>query len=214
MSSVDITVDAKPDVFAHNIETIRRLTRTVRDVRSSYEQSLLVLERAKVRAKTNDQTKQLTKSSIMVGLGETDDEVVEAMRDLRGVGVDVVTIGQYLRPTPKHHEVVRFVHPDTFAMYEKEALSMGFSYAASGPLVRSSYRAAEVFLRSLLRTEGKVDEASAELNDAAVKAELEERLFVAKREAARVSLALGVPAGALEEKANPTLVPASSLVRR
>ena len=210
LSAVDTVVDARPDVFAHNVETIRRLTRTVRDVRSSYEQSLAVLERAKARARAKGIEGQLTKSSIMVGVGETDDEVVETLRDLRGAGVDVVTIGQYLRPTPKHHEVLRFVPPETFAHYEQEALAMGFLYAASGPLVRSSYRAAEVFLRSLLRDKG------GEGGD--VQAELDARLDVARREAARVSMELGAsPSGeiSLGTKAESAgLVPAASLVRR
>ncbi|MDI1481559.1 lipoyl synthase [Polyangium sp. y55x31] len=214
LSAVDTVVDARPDVFAHNVETIRRLTRTVRDVRSSYDQSLAVLERAKARARAQGIEGQLTKSSIMVGVGETDDEVVETMRDLRGVGVDVVTIGQYLRPTPKHHEVLRFVPPETFARYEEEALAMGFLYAASGPLVRSSYRAAEVFLRSLLRGKG------GEGGD--VQAELDARLDVARREAARVALELGspssveVPLGASISARSEAagLVPAASLVRR
>jgi len=216
LSSVDTVVDAKPDVFAHNIETIDRLTRTVRDVRSSYEQSLKVLERAKKRASSIGFSGQLTKSSLMVGVGETDDEVVEAMRDLRDVGVDVVTIGQYLRPTPKHHEVLRFVPPETFERYEKEALAMGFAYAASGPLVRSSYKAAEVFLRSLLRGS----------DDAGVQAELDTRLEQARREAARVTAELGAHPGPprtfdvpLESQKIPFevrdgLVPAASLVRR
>jgi lipoyl synthase len=146
---IDIVVDAKPDVFAHNIEVVRRITRRVRDVRCGYDRSLSVLRRAKDRAPA-----KVTKSSIMVGIGETDEEVVETLRDLRSAGVDIVTIGQYLRPTPKHHEVVRFVPPDTFASFERTALSMGFLYAASGPLVRSSYKAAEVFVRSVLRPDG------------------------------------------------------------
>jgi lipoic acid synthetase len=90
----------------------------------------------------------------MVGIGETDEEVVETMSDLRSAGVDIVTIGQYLRPSSKHHEVIRFVTPETFAEFERAAMSMGFLYAASGPLVRSSYKAAEVFVRSVLRPEG------------------------------------------------------------
>jgi lipoyl synthase len=162
-AAVDTVVDAGPDVFAHNVECVRRLQRSVRDVRSSYELSLAVLRRAKERiasrvgsasagAGTEPQRRRLTKSSIMVGLGESDDEVIETLRDLRGASVDVVTIGQYLRPTPKHHEVIRFVHPETFDAYARAALDMGFLYAASGPLVRSSYRAAEVFLRSVLGT--------------------------------------------------------------
>lgn len=197
--AVDACAEGNPDVFAHNVETIRRLTRTVRDVRSNYDQSLRVLARAKARARefASDSSRRpmITKSSIMVGLGETDEEVVETMRDLRGVGVDIVTLGQYLRPSPKHHEVLRFVPPETFAAYEKAALEMGFLYAASGPLVRSSYKAAEVFLRSFAGSA-----------DGDVAAALEERIAVARREAARV---------AREEDAGRThdLVPVSSLVR-
>jgi lipoic acid synthetase len=191
MGAVDVAVDAAPDVFAHNVETVRRLTRTVRDVRSSYDQSLAVLRRAKAR-----QTgKSLTKSSIMVGLGETDDEVVETMRDLREAGVDVVTIGQYLRPSPKHHEVKRFVEPATFDAWGVKALEMGFLHASSGPLVRSSYKAAEVFVRALL------DGAE---GGAGVESELAERLERARREAARHA----------EPTGEPGLVPVGSLVRR
>jgi lipoyl synthase len=146
---IDVVVDSEPDVFAHNIEVVRRITRRVRDVRCGYDRSLSVLRRAKDRAPA-----KVTKSSVMVGIGETDEEVVETLADLRSAGVDIVTIGQYLRPTPKHHEVARFVTPETFASFERTALSMGFLYAASGPLVRSSYKAAEVFVRSVLRPEG------------------------------------------------------------
>src|SRR6266478_3741496 len=143
---IDAVLAARPDVFAHNIEVVRRITRRVREARCGYDRSLSVLRRAKEIAPD-----RVTKSSIMVGIGETDEEVVEALSDLRSAGVDIVTIGQYLRPTPKHHEVMRFVTPDTFADFETKALSMGFLYAASGPLVRSSYKAAEVFVRSILR---------------------------------------------------------------
>jgi len=143
---IDTVVDAEPDVFAHNVEVVRRVTRRIRDARCGYDRSLSVLRHAKDRAKD-----RVTKSSLMVGIGETDEEVVEALTDLRSAGVDIVTIGQYLRPSPKHHEVVRFVPPETFAELERVALSMGFLYAASGPLVRSSYKAAEVFVRSILR---------------------------------------------------------------
>jgi hypothetical protein len=177
--AIDACCDGNPDVFAHNVETVRRLTRTVRDVRSSYEQTLRVLERAKQRsgefARSADKRPMLTKSSIMVGLGETDEEVLETMRDLRQAGVDVVTLGQYLRPTPKHHEVKRFVTPETFAEYEREAEAMGFLHCSSGPLVRSSYKAAEVFLRALLEP------------GADVAAGLEERLAKASEEVARLA---------------------------
>jgi lipoic acid synthetase len=146
---IDTVVAARPDVFAHNVEVVRRVTRQVRDVRCGYDRSLSVLRRAKERDPGG-----VTKSSVMVGIGETDEEVVETLSDLRGAGVDIVTLGQYLRPSPKHHEVVRFVTPETFAEFERVALSMGFLYAASGPLVRSSYKAAEVFVRSILRPDG------------------------------------------------------------
>src|SRR5262249_18566381 len=139
--------------------------------------------------------RRLTKSSIMVGLGESDDEVIEAMRDLREAGVDVVTIGQYLRPTPKHHEVVRFVHPHAFPAYQPPAADMGFLYAASGPLVRSSYRAAEVFLRSLLsKEEGSgVASSGGHVDPRRLGAMLEERRAIARREAARVNLGADRP---------------------
>jgi lipoic acid synthetase len=143
---VDTTVGARPDVWAHNIEVVRRLQRTIRDVRCSYERSLEVLRRVKER-----DLSRWTKSSIMVGIGETDDEVMETMRDLRDAGVDVVTLGQYLRPTPKHAAVARYVPPEQFAAYAEHGRTLGFRYVASGPLVRSSYKAAEGFIRGLLR---------------------------------------------------------------
>jgi lipoic acid synthetase len=155
LDAVDTTVDAAPDVWAHNIEVVRRLQRSIRDVRCSYEQSMRVLERAKARAPG-----RVTKSSIMVGIGETDDEVIETMRDLRGVGVDVVTIGQYLRPTPKHAAVDRYVEPERFDEYARRGREMGFAFVASGPLVRSSYKAAEVFLKSALRRPPAVEPQS------------------------------------------------------
>lgn len=141
-----VVTDGNPDVFAHNIETVTRLQRSVRDARCSMERSLAVLAHAK-----KVRPDGYTKSSIMVGLGETPDEVVEAMRQLRDVGTDVLTLGQYLRPTPKHHEVVRYVHPDEFDRWAEQGRAMGFRYVAAGPLVRSSYKAAEAFLRGALR---------------------------------------------------------------
>jgi lipoic acid synthetase len=141
-------VKGAPDVFAHNIETVDRLQRTVRDARCSMERSLSVLAHAK---KVSPAT--YTKSSIMLGLGEELDEVRDAMKQLRDVGTDVLTLGQYLRPTPKHHDVIRYVHPDEFARLRDDGLAMGFRYVASGPLVRSSYRASEAFLKGLLRRE-------------------------------------------------------------
>jgi lipoic acid synthetase len=101
---------------------------------------------------------RLTKSSLMVGLGETDDEVLEAMRDLRAAGVDIVTLGQYLRPTPKHAAVERYVTPEAFASYEREGRKMGFQFVASGPLVRSSYHAAEAFVAAAIAPTAHTDE--------------------------------------------------------
>jgi lipoic acid synthetase len=146
-----VVTAGKPDVFAHNVETVGRLQRTVRDARCSMERSLSILAHAKKVA-----PEVYTKSSIMVGLGETLDEVRETMRALRDVDVDVLTLGQYLRPTPKHHEVVRYVHPEEFDQLRDDGMTMGFRYVASGPLVRSSYRAAEAFLRGLSRRQRSV----------------------------------------------------------
>lgn len=143
---VATVLDARPDVFAHNVEVPRRLTPLIRDARCSYDRSLEVLAYAKERAPD-----RLTKSSIMVGVGETDDEVLETLRNLREVGVDVVTLGQYLRPTPKHAAVARYVEPSQFAEYERAGLELGFCFVASGPLVRSSYHAAEAFVGARLR---------------------------------------------------------------
>jgi lipoate synthase len=141
--SIEEVVFSPLDVFAHNVETVRRLTPKVRDRRASYEQSLFVLEYAKSLRKDI-----YTKSSIMVGLGETEEEVLSTLKDLRDVGVDIVTIGQYLRPTPKHLPVVEYVSPQKFNYYREKALEMGFKEVFSGPLVRSSYRADKVFLNA------------------------------------------------------------------
>jgi len=140
---VEIVVEAQPEVIAHNLETIRRLTSTVRDPRAGYDQSLAVLQHLKDQG-------CMTKSSLMLGLGETASETLEAMEDLRAVGCDFLTLGQYLRPSDKHLEVQEFVPPTIFAQLEKDGLSMGFSYVASGPLVRSSYKAGEFFIRRAL----------------------------------------------------------------
>jgi len=189
LGDVDTTVDARPDVWAHNIEVVRRLQRTIRDARCSYEQSLSVLARAKERAPAG-----ITKSSIMVGIGETDVEVLETMRDLRGVGVDIVTIGQYLRPTPKHAPVDRYVPPAGFDALAEQGRAMGFAYVASGPLVRSSYKAAEVFVRTVLRP-GNPEEADALLRE-------------------RLATAQARSTSELAARTASSLVPARSLVRR
>lgn len=139
-------LEGGPDVFAHNLEVTRRMTPKIRDQRCSYERSLDVLSFAKKSA-----PERFVKSSLMVGVGETDDEVREALADLRGAGVDVVTLGQYLRPSPKHAPVVRYVEPAQFAEYERAAYALGFAFVASGPLVRSSYHAAEAFVQARLR---------------------------------------------------------------
>ena len=144
--SLQYIVDAKPDVVAHNVETIERLTRKVRDQRAAYLQSLHVLDYLKRHGAK-------TKTSLMMGLGETDAEVRVAMRDARDARVDILTLGQYLRPSEKHLPVVEYVHPDRFAALAKDGEAMGFAFVAAGPLVRSSYRAGEFFLRKWARGE-------------------------------------------------------------
>jgi lipoic acid synthetase len=134
------------DVHAHNVETVERLTPQVRDHRAGYKQSLRVLE----HAKTID-SKILTKSSIMLGCGETEEEIRQTLKDLRMAGVDCVTLGQYMRPTKRHMKVSRYVPPHEFNNWSEEALALGFLYAPAGPLVRSSYRAGEYYLSALLK---------------------------------------------------------------
>ena len=130
---------ARPEVFNHNIETVRRLHARMRGAKASYDKALWLLERAKEVA----DYPLLTKSGIIVGLGETNDEVVDTMRDLRAHDVDVVTIGQYLQPSPKHATIDRWVHPDEFRWFREQGEALGFGSVFSGPLVRSSYRADE-----------------------------------------------------------------------
>jgi lipoic acid synthetase len=129
----------RPEVFNHNIETVRRLHRQMRGARASYDKALWLLRRAKELA----DYPVMTKSGIIVGLGETNDEVVETMRDLRANGVDVVTIGQYLQPSDKHVKIDRWVHPDEFRWFREQGEALGFGSVFAGPLVRSSYRADE-----------------------------------------------------------------------
>jgi lipoyl synthase len=132
-------VDAKPHVLAHNVETVERLQGKVRDHRAGYRQSLDVL-----RAFKEMSPKTPTKSGVMAGHGETREEMISTLRDLRAAGVDFVTIGQYLRPSEWHLQVEEFVHPNDFVAYEQAAWSMGFKHVVAGPFVRSSYRAWEV----------------------------------------------------------------------
>ncbi len=138
-------IDSRPDVFAHNVETVPRLQKRVRDLRAGYQQSLDVLDFAKKRAPD-----RYTKTSLMLGLGETDQEIRETLKDLRSIDCDVITFGQYLQPTKKHIPVATFVHPEQFKMWQREAEAMGFLYVASGPLVRSSYKAAEYFIKGVI----------------------------------------------------------------
>ncbi len=141
-------VEAKPDVIAHNIETTRSLTPKVRDPRAKYDQSLAVLKAIK---EMNPQIH--TKSSIMLGLGETEEDVIQAMKDLRTAGVSIFTLGQYLRPSDWHLPVAAYVHPSVFEQYKKIGEELGFAFVASGPFVRSSYRAGELFIEKILRRE-------------------------------------------------------------
>jgi len=134
-----VVIGARPEVFNHNIETVRRLHRRMRGAKASYDGALHLLARAKEIA----DYPVLTKSGIIVGLGETNDEIVETMRDLRDHRVDVVTIGQYLQPSAKHAAIDRWVHPDEFRWFREQGEAMGFGSVFSGPLVRSSYRADE-----------------------------------------------------------------------
>ena len=143
-SSIKKIVESEPQVISHNIETVPRLTPKVRDARASYEQSLLVLKKIK-----DINSLIYTKSSIMLGLGESEEEVIQTIKDLRSVGVSILTIGQYLQPTPKHLPLIEFIAPEKFNWFREIAERMGFVYVASGPLVRSSYRAGEFFLEKI-----------------------------------------------------------------
>jgi len=139
-------VQAGPDVIGHNLETTEPLTSIVRDPRASYRKSLSVLEQVK-----RFSPRIFTKSSLMLGLGETKEDVIQTLRDLRRVGTDFLTLGQYLRPSPRNLAVTRYLTPDEFDHYREVAEKLGFLYVASGPLVRSSYRAGEYFIHNVLR---------------------------------------------------------------
>ncbi|MFN2527577.1 MAG: lipoyl synthase [Candidatus Baltobacteraceae bacterium] len=140
LNALDIVLDAKPDVFAHNLETVRRLTPKVRDKRAKYDQSLSILKHAKQRA-----PQQYTKTSLMIGLGETLEEIETTMDDARAIGVDIFTMGQYLQPGKKHLPVAEFVTPDRFEELRVLGVSKGFHQVVSSPLSRSSYHAEQAF---------------------------------------------------------------------
>ncbi len=145
LAPLERVVSARPDVISHNLETVESLTPMVRDRRAGYLQSLRVLAQVKVLDCTIK-----TKSSLMLGLGEGEEEVIRAMRDLRSASVDFLTLGQYLQPSRGHLPVVEYLPPDRFDYYRQVGEGLGFSYVASGPLVRSSYRAGEFFIRKAL----------------------------------------------------------------
>jgi lipoic acid synthetase len=157
LECVSLMTKSPLDVYAHNVETVEALQRWVRDHRAGYKQSLSVLEHAK---KTRPGL--ITKSSLMLGHGETDDQVRQTLKDLLNIGVDCITIGQYLQPSKKNMRVAEFVHPEIFKYWEQEGLSMGFKYVASGPMVRSSYRAGEYFLTNILKQQQKTKETPKE----------------------------------------------------
>lgn len=131
--NLQVLIDSAPEIVSHNLETVRRLTKQVR-IQAKYDRSLEVLFRLKKGG-------MRTKSGVMLGLGESEQEVIETMQDLRAVQVDILTLGQYLQPTPKHLPVAEFIEPEQFAYYQKIGLEMGFRFVESGPLVRSSYHA-------------------------------------------------------------------------
>ncbi|OBA27160.1 Lipoyl synthase [Hanseniaspora valbyensis NRRL Y-1626] len=150
LEHVEVMAKSGLDTYAHNLETVEALTPFVRDRRATYRQSLSVLEHAKKTVPS-----LITKTSLMLGLGETDEQVLQTLKDLREINCDVVTFGQYMRPTKRHIQVVDYVHPDKFKYWKEKALEMGFLYCASGPLVRSSYKAGEAFIENVLRKREK-----------------------------------------------------------
>jgi lipoic acid synthetase len=147
LKMVDIMAKSGLDVFAHNVETVEALTPYVRDRRATFQQSLSVLAGAK---EANGQN-ILTKTSLMLGFGESDAQVDDALQQLRGANVDVVTFGQYMRPTKRHMKVAEYVTPEKFQYWHDRAMELGFEYCASGPLVRSSYKAGEAFIENMLK---------------------------------------------------------------
>ncbi len=165
LEALKTIVDARPEVIAHNLETVERLQGDVRDPRANYRKSMKILEEAKkiaARAPAGEEAfggaagqKLYTKSAIMLGLGEREEEVVQYMKDLRAIDVDVVTFGQYLRPSEFHIPIREYVTPEQFKKYELLAKELGFLYCASGAFVRSSYKAGELFMKNVLLKERK-----------------------------------------------------------
>lgn len=151
LNAVETLATSGLDVFAHNMETVNRLQAFVRDPRANYKQSMDVL----VRAKECTQA-VLTKTSLMLGLGETDQEIHETMNDLRRNSVDVITFGQYMQPTKRHLKVKEYVTPEKFKYWEEVGMDMGFAYVASGPLVRSSYKAGEYYIKNIIGKQREV----------------------------------------------------------
>ena len=143
--SIERVIDAGPEVISHNIETVARLSPLIRDPRATYEQSLRVLEMIKAI-----DCKVYTKSSLMLGLGETEGEVMKAAKDLRSAGVDIVSMGQYMQPTIRHLPVKEYISPEKFDSYKKSIEKMGFAYTVAGPFVRSSYKAGEMFIKNII----------------------------------------------------------------
>jgi len=150
LNGVSTVAKSGLDVYAHNVETVEALTPVVRDRRATFRQSLRVLEHAKREGV------RITKTSIMLGVGETKEQVLDALKELRKVDVDVVTFGQYMRPTKKHMKVDRYVDPTEFERWKEVADDMGFLYVASGPLVRSSYKAGEYFIENVLKGKNRM----------------------------------------------------------
>mmetsp|Transcript_9457 Transcript_9457/g.22258 ORF Transcript_9457/g.22258 Transcript_9457/m.22258 type:complete len:434 (-) Transcript_9457:81-1382(-) len=145
LAAVESLAASGLDVYAHNIETVERLQNKVRDLRAGYQQSLVTLKHAK-----SIRPNLVTKSSIMLGVGEKDEEVFQAMRDLRAAGVEILTFGQYLRPSRKHMRVYEYVPLEKYEFWKKEGEALGFAYVASGPMVRSSYKAGEFFIAAMV----------------------------------------------------------------
>ncbi|XP_074650703.1 lipoyl synthase, mitochondrial-like [Tubulanus polymorphus] len=155
LKCVETIVDSRLDVYAHNMETVKELQLLVRDPRANYEQSLSVLKHVK-----SYKPMMISKTSLMLGLGETDDQIMRVMEDLRKIDVDCLTLGQYMQPTKRHIKVKEYVTPEKFQYWQEMGEKMGFAYTASGPLVRSSYKAGEFFLKNLAIQRQSVTESS------------------------------------------------------